>query len=87
MVPIDAQKKSFLVDRTKIEQKMLLHKNMLIIRLTIKMLLLAFIYFIICLRNKKNVTMILKTVTLIRVPKVPFRFFEKLKNEIQNFIL
>ena len=23
----------------------------------------------------------------VRVPKVPFRFFDKLKNEIQNFIL
>ena len=35
---------------------------------------------------KKQPSLIFYT-SKIRVPKVPFRVFEKLKNEIQNFIL
>ena len=41
-------------------RKTLLHNNILMIRSTINFLPLAFTHFITCLRNKKNVIMILK---------------------------
>ena len=40
-----------------------------------------------CCKSKLKKKIIFYTMTLIRVPKVPFRFFDKLKNKIQNFIL
>ena len=55
----------FLGGRSKIARKILLHKNMHMIRSTINILLLVFTYFIICLRDKKIVTMILKTVAFL----------------------
>ena len=43
--------------RPKIGQKILVHKNMIAIRSMISILLLVFTYFIICLRNKKKLSL------------------------------
>ena len=51
--------------RFKIPRKALLRKNMLMIQSMINILPLVFAYFIICLRNKKCITVILKTVTFL----------------------
>ena len=57
---IDAQDKIFLSGDAEIVRIILIHKTMLIILQTIIVLPVTFTYFIICLRNKKIIAVILK---------------------------
>ena len=60
-----AREKTFWSVRAKIARKILLYENMLMIQSTINIMPLVFAYFIIRLRNKKIITMTLKTVTFL----------------------
>ena len=61
---IGAREKIYQGGIAEIARKILLHK-MFMIWSTINILPLLFTYFVICLRNEKNLIMILKTVTFL----------------------
>ena len=52
-IAIGTREEIFQGGRVKIARKILLHKNMLMIRSIIDILSLVFTYFMICLRNKE----------------------------------